>query len=76
MTAGAAERYHYDQIESFRDSEADMISAVTMTYSAEATGIARAARACGMPVAISFTVETDGRLPSGETLAEAIGGRG
>ena len=74
MTAGAAERYHYDQIESFRDSEADMISAVTMTDSAEATGIARAARACGMPVAISFTVETDGRLPSGETLAEAIGG--
>jgi homocysteine S-methyltransferase len=74
MTPGEAERYHQDQIEAFRDTEADLISAVTMTYSAEATGIVRAASARGMPVAISFTVETDGRLPSGESLAEAITG--
>jgi homocysteine S-methyltransferase len=72
MTAGEAARYHREQIEAFRDTEADMISAVTMTYSAEATGIVWAALACGTPVAISFTVETDGRLPSGETLADAI----
>ena len=43
-----------------------------MTNSGEAIGIVRAARAEGLPVVISFTVETDGRLPSGETLAEAI----
>jgi homocysteine S-methyltransferase len=72
MTAGEAARYHREQIEAFRDTEADMISAVTMTYSAEATGIVWAALACRTPVAISFTVETDGRLPSGETLADAI----
>jgi homocysteine S-methyltransferase len=72
MTAREAERYHHEQIDAFRDSEADMISAVTMTYSAEATGIVRAASAREMPVAVSFTVETDGRLPSGESLAEAV----
>jgi S-methylmethionine-dependent homocysteine/selenocysteine methylase len=48
------------------------VTAITMTYAAEAIGIARAARAAGMPVAISFTVETDGRLPGGRTLREAI----
>jgi homocysteine S-methyltransferase len=72
MDAAEAEQYHRAQIEVFRDTEADMISAVTIPYSTEATGIVRAAQACGMPVAISFTVETDGRLPSGETLADAI----
>jgi homocysteine S-methyltransferase len=72
MTAGEAELYHQTQVKAFCDSEADMVGAVTFTYSAEATGVVRAARACGMPVAISFTVETDGLLPSGETLPEAI----
>ena len=43
-----------------------------MTYAEEAIGIARAARRAGMPVVISFTVETDGRLPNGQTLGEAI----
>ena len=49
-----------------------MVTAITMTYAAEAIGIARAATRYGLPVAISFTVETDGRLPSGETLGDAI----
>jgi homocysteine S-methyltransferase len=49
-----------------------MLAAVTMTSSAEAVGIARSAREVGLPVAISFTVETDGRLPSGESLRDAI----
>jgi homocysteine S-methyltransferase len=74
MDEAEAEYYHRAQIESFRDTEADMVSAITMTYSAEAIGITRAAKACGLPVVISFTVEVDGRLPSGETLAEAIEG--
>jgi S-methylmethionine-dependent homocysteine/selenocysteine methylase len=51
---------------------ADFVNALTLTYSGEAIGIARAANAVGLPVAISFTVETDGRLPGGETLADAI----
>jgi S-methylmethionine-dependent homocysteine/selenocysteine methylase len=72
MSAAEAERYHAPQIEAFADSAADMIGAITMNYVDEAIGIARAARAAGMPVAISFTVETDGRLPTGQTLASAI----
>jgi S-methylmethionine-dependent homocysteine/selenocysteine methylase len=72
MNQNQAERYHAMQAETFRDAEADMITAITMTYVEEAIGIARAAKAVGMPVAVSFTVETDGRLPSGQTLRDAI----
>ncbi len=72
MTAEEAERYHEAQIDDFRATEADMVSAITMTYPEEAIGIARAARAHGMPAVIAFTVETDGRLPSGDTLGAAI----
>jgi homocysteine S-methyltransferase len=72
MTPEEAQAYHAPQIEVFRDSEADMVGAVTLTYPEEAIGIARAAQANGLPVAISFTVETDGRPPSGHTLKSAI----
>jgi S-methylmethionine-dependent homocysteine/selenocysteine methylase len=72
MSAGEAESYHARQIETFADSAADMVSAITMTHAEEAIGIARAARRVDIPVAISFTVETDGRLPSGQDLADAI----
>src|SRR5262245_37723283 len=64
--------YHRPQIEAFAETPADFVNALTLTYSAEAAGIARAANAVGLPVAISFTVETDGRLPGGETLGDAI----
>ncbi|MCP4573463.1 MAG: homocysteine S-methyltransferase [bacterium] len=72
MDAREAEAYHRFQIDSFAATEADMVTAFTMTSSAEATGLARAARAAGLPVVIGFTVETDGRLPSGESLNRAI----
>jgi S-methylmethionine-dependent homocysteine/selenocysteine methylase len=72
MSAAEAEAYHAQQIAAFEDAQVDMVTAITMTYPAEAIGIARAARAAGLPVALSFTVETDGRLPTGETLCEAI----
>ena len=72
MSAEEAEQYHAGQVRSFAEAGADMISAITMTYAEEATGIARAAAAAGVPVAISFTVETDGRLPSGQALGDAI----
>ena len=73
MSEAEAERYHARQIDSFHAAGADMVEAQTLTYPEEAIGIVRAARAAGMPAAISFTVETDGRLPSGETLEGAIG---
>lgn len=72
MSAEEAETYHAAQIASFRDSAADMVTAITMNYIEEAIGIARAAKAAGMPSVISFTTETDGRLPTGDTLQEAI----
>jgi homocysteine S-methyltransferase len=72
MSAAESEAYHNEQIFVFSETEADMISAFTLNYAEEAIGIARAARRHGMPVAISFTVETDGRLPSGQSLRDAI----
>jgi S-methylmethionine-dependent homocysteine/selenocysteine methylase len=72
MTAEEAERYHSGQMAVFSDSDADMVTAVTLNYVDEAIGIVRAAKARRMPLVISFTVETDGRLPSGENLREAI----
>lgn len=72
MTAGDAEAYHAAQIAAFREARADMVTAITMTNTAEAIGVARAAQKAGLPVALSFTLETDGRLPTGDTLREAI----
>jgi S-methylmethionine-dependent homocysteine/selenocysteine methylase len=72
MSAIEAETYHAEQIDLFRGTEADMVSAFTMNYVDEAIGIAHAAKAASMPVVISFTVETDGKLPTGQTLKDAI----
>jgi S-methylmethionine-dependent homocysteine/selenocysteine methylase len=72
MTVDEAAAYHRPQIETLADTEADLATAMTLTYPAEAIGIAQAARDAGMPVVLSFTVETDGRLPDGSTLADAI----
>jgi S-methylmethionine-dependent homocysteine/selenocysteine methylase len=72
LSADAAQAYHATQLATFADTAADMVAAVTLTYAEEAIGIARAARAAGLPAAISFTLETDGRLPSGQGLGEAI----
>jgi len=71
MTVDEAESYHSPQVRSLAGG-ADVISAITMTYAEEAAGIAQAAKAAGVPVVISFTVETDGRLPSGQALADAV----
>ena len=64
--------YHRPQLVAFAEAGADLATAYTLTTVAEATGIVRAAQDVGLPVAISFTVETDGRLPDGTTLGEAI----
>lgn len=73
MRAEAAEAYHDEQIGALLGAGAELITAITMTNSAEAIGIARAAKRRGAPVVISFTVETDGTLPTGQTLRAAIG---
>lgn len=73
MTEADAEAYHAQQISVLADTAADLISALTMTNVPEAIGITRASQKAGIPVAISFTVETDGRLPTGQTLCDAVG---
>jgi homocysteine S-methyltransferase len=72
MAASEAEAYHAAQVASFATAGADLVAAITMNYADEAIGVARAAAGAGMPAVISFTVETDGRLPSGQALGEAI----
>jgi S-methylmethionine-dependent homocysteine/selenocysteine methylase len=72
MSAAAAADYHSAQIETFAGTAADMVTAMTLNYPEEGIGIALAAQAAGIPSVISFTVETDGRLPSGDTLQSAI----
>ena len=72
MTVAQAQAYHAHQIDTLADTAADMISALTMNNVEEATGVALAARAADIPVTISFTVETDGNLPTGQSLKDAI----
>ena len=72
LSEAAAFAYHTHQAQALAAAGADMITAVTMTYVEEAIGITRCAQAQGIPVVISFTVETDGRLPVGTPLGEAI----
>jgi len=72
MDAEEARQYHLEQIGIFSNTDADMVTAMTMNYVDEAIGITNAAKSVGMPIVISFTVETDGRLPSGQSLKDAI----
>ena len=72
MSADDAASFHWTQINTLSGTDVDMVSALTITYAEEAIGVVRAAQASSIPAVISFTVETDGRLPSGESLAAAV----
>lgn len=72
MTPEQARDYHGPQLQTYREAGADFGSAITMNYFEEAVGITLAAAELQMPVVISFTVETDGKLPTGQSLGEAI----
>jgi S-methylmethionine-dependent homocysteine/selenocysteine methylase len=71
-SAKAAEDLHWTQVQALADAGADLITAVTMNYTAEAIGVAKAAQRAGLPHVLSFTVETDGNLPSGQDLQDAL----
>ncbi len=73
LAAKEAEEYHTKQIGWLAETEVDMVTALTFTQSDEAIGVVRAAQSADLPVVISFTVETDGSLPTGQPLNEAIG---
>ena len=72
MTPDEAADYHRDQIGAFAEAGADLVTTLTMTHVGEAVGITHAAQAAGMPNVISFTTETDGRIPTTQTLGNAI----
>ncbi len=72
MTAAEAAAYHGPQIRTYRDAGADIVTAMTMTHVGEALGIADVAGRLDLPCVVSFTVETDGRLPDGDSLRDAI----
>lgn len=72
LSPDVAASYHGPQIESFVGSGADRVTMLTATHTGEAVGVVRAAATAGIPVVVAFTLETDGRLPSGQPLHEAI----
>ncbi|WGF87230.1 homocysteine S-methyltransferase family protein [Marinivivus vitaminiproducens] len=72
MTPDEAHAYHAAQIGVFAGAGVDMVSAFTMTNVDEAMGVVRAAQDVDLPVVIAFTLETDGRLPTGQALDDAI----
>ena len=72
MTAEQAADYHTPQVAALAEAGVDQVTGVTLTYPQEAVGFVAAADAVGVPAVVSFTVETDGRLPSGHSLREAV----
>jgi homocysteine S-methyltransferase len=72
MSADQAEKYHCAQLSTLADAGVDQFAAMTIADAAEAVGIVRAARSLGVPVTVGFTLGDDGRLPSGQTLGDAI----
>lgn len=72
MSIEEAQHYHSQQIKALRQTPVDFISAMTINYVEEAIGIVKAAESFELPVVISYTVETDGKLPTGMSLKDAI----
>lgn len=72
MEVSEAEAYHSFQMKAFASADVDLVTAITINNTPEALGIVRAAQAQGLNVVVSFTVETDGRLPTGQSLGDAI----
>lgn len=72
MTAEESESYYGVQVRALAAAGADRITLVTTMSVAEGIGVVRAAVAERIPVAVSFVVGDDGRLASGDSVAEAI----
>jgi S-methylmethionine-dependent homocysteine/selenocysteine methylase len=72
MAREQARDYHAEQVQTLAGTDADMVHAMTIAYPDEAIGLVLAAYEAQIPVAISFTLETNGALPDGTGLGAAI----
>jgi homocysteine S-methyltransferase len=63
---------HRAQLRVLAEGDVELVSALTIPSVEEGIGIVRAAAEERVPVSLSFTVETDGRLPTGQPLGEAL----
>ncbi|PTU32273.1 homocysteine S-methyltransferase family protein [Stenotrophobium rhamnosiphilum] len=72
ITAESAEDYHSVQLETLSKAGVDLVSAMTFNNIPEAVGLSRAAARVGLPLALSFTLDSTCCLKSGPSLKEAI----
>jgi len=72
LGADEAEDYHAAQVQTFAHGGADFVTGLTLNSPAEAIGIARAAKAAGLPSVISFTLEEAGLVGGRMSLEAAI----
>lgn len=72
LSVEVARNYHRAQMLEFKANKAGAVGAYTLSTSTEALAIALEAKDATIPCFLSFTVETDGTLPSGESLQMAV----
>jgi S-methylmethionine-dependent homocysteine/selenocysteine methylase len=72
LAVDEAVAYHSQQLGWLANTDVDMVTALTFTQASEAAGAVIAATRLGLPIVVSFTVETDGNLPGGQALGDAI----
>ena len=67
-----AEEFHKWTVSLFQKADVDFLYAGIMPTLPEATGLAKAIDKTGLPYIISFTIQQDGKLVDGTTIADAI----
>ena len=72
MTVEEAAAYHGIAISAQHKAGVQVVNAFTLNYPEEAIGIGVACNQFEIPFTLSFTLETDGNIPGGQSLEEAL----
>jgi S-methylmethionine-dependent homocysteine/selenocysteine methylase len=72
VTPERAHDYHAGHVAALAEAGVDLACALTMTSVNESIGLARAVAQHDLPLVVSPTVETDGRLPDRTSIGEFI----
>lgn len=72
ITESEAEDYHAVQLETLKKADVDLALAMTFNNIPESVGVARAAAKIGVPLGISLSLDSNSKLNSGPSLADAI----